>query len=144
MRDLFYKLSEATIYYRFMGHQKRVSRQQIQDFVYIDHRNDVTIVGTLPEAYGEEIIAVGSYYLDQKTNLAEVAFVVSRPMAEQRHRHLPAETPDAHRAPQRHPRLHRGSARAKTSRCRPSSTNRTRKINSKFTGNVLSYEMDFE
>jgi GNAT superfamily N-acetyltransferase len=54
-----------------------VSRQQIQDFVYIDHRNDVTIVGTLPEAHGEEIIAVGSYYLDPKTNLAEVAFVVS-------------------------------------------------------------------
>jgi acyl-CoA hydrolase/RimJ/RimL family protein N-acetyltransferase len=77
MRDLFYKLSEATIYYRFMSHQKRVSRHQIQEFVYIDHRNDVTIVGTLPEAYGEEIIAVGSYYLDQKTNLAEVAFVVS-------------------------------------------------------------------
>ena len=77
MRDLFYKLSEATIYYRFMSHQTRVSRHQIQDFVYIDHRNDVTIVGTLPESYGEEIIAVGSYYLDQKTNLAEVAFVVS-------------------------------------------------------------------
>lgn len=76
MRDLFYKLSEATIYYRFMSRQKRVSRQQIQDFVYIDHRNDVTIVGTVPEAYGEEIIAVGSYYLDPKTNLAEVAFVV--------------------------------------------------------------------
>lgn len=76
MRDLFYKLSEATIYYRFMSHQKRVSRHQIQDFVYIDHRNDVTIVGTLPEAHGEEIVAVGSYYLDQKTNLAEVAFVV--------------------------------------------------------------------
>ncbi len=26
---------------------------------------------------GEDIIAVGSYYLDPKTNLAEVAFVVS-------------------------------------------------------------------
>lgn len=77
MRELFYKLSEATIYYRFMSHQKRISRHQIQDFVYIDHRNDVTIVGTLPEAHGEEIIAVGSYYLDPKTNLAEVAFVVS-------------------------------------------------------------------
>jgi len=59
-----------------MSHQKRVSRHQIQDFVYIDHRNDVTIVGTLPEAHGEQIVAVGSYYLDQKTNLAEVAFVV--------------------------------------------------------------------
>jgi acyl-CoA hydrolase/RimJ/RimL family protein N-acetyltransferase len=77
MRDLFHKLSAATIYYRFMGYQKFVSRRQIQDFVYIDHRNDVTIVGTLPEAYGEEIIAVGSYYLDPKTNLAEVAFTVS-------------------------------------------------------------------
>ena len=77
MRDLFYKLSEATIYYRFMSHQKRVSRHQIQEFVYIDHRNDVTIVGTLPEAHGEEIMAVGSYYLDQKSNRAEVAFVVS-------------------------------------------------------------------
>jgi acyl-CoA hydrolase/GNAT superfamily N-acetyltransferase len=76
MRDLFHKLSKATIYYRFMSHQKWVSRQQIQDFVYIDHRNDVTIVATLAEAHGEDIIAVGSYYLDQKTNLAEVAFVV--------------------------------------------------------------------
>jgi GNAT superfamily N-acetyltransferase len=77
MRDLFYKLSEATLYYRFMGYQKIVPRKQIQDFVYIDHRNDVTIVGTLPEAHGEDILAIGSYYLDPKTNLAEVAFVVS-------------------------------------------------------------------
>ena len=76
MRDLFYKLSEATIYYRFMSRQRIISRRQIQDFVYIDHRNDVTIVGTIPEAHGEDIIAIGSYYLDPKTNLAEVAFVV--------------------------------------------------------------------
>ncbi|MCD6339152.1 MAG: GNAT family N-acetyltransferase, partial [Verrucomicrobia bacterium] len=76
MRDLFYKLSQQTIYYRFMSFTKIVPRKQIQDFVYIDHRNDVTIVGTLPAAHGEEIIAVGSYYLDPKTNLAEVAFVV--------------------------------------------------------------------
>lgn len=76
MRDLFHRLSEATIFYRFMSHQKFVPRRQIQDFVYIDHRNDVAIVGTLPEAHGEAIIAIGSYYLDPKTNLAEVAFVV--------------------------------------------------------------------
>jgi GNAT superfamily N-acetyltransferase/acyl CoA:acetate/3-ketoacid CoA transferase beta subunit len=77
MRDLFYKLSEATMYYRFMSHRKIVPRKQIQDFVYIDHRKDVTIVGTLPEAHGEDILAIGSYYLDPTTNLAEVAFVVS-------------------------------------------------------------------
>jgi acyl-CoA hydrolase/GNAT superfamily N-acetyltransferase len=77
MRDLFYKLSQQTIYYRFMSFTKIIPRKQIQDFVYIDHRNDVTIVGTLREAYGEDVVAVGSYYLDPKSNLAEVAFVVS-------------------------------------------------------------------
>ena len=143
MRDLFYKLSEATIYYRFMSHQKRVSRHQIQDFVYIDHRNDVTIVGTLPEAYGEEIIVVGSYYLDQKTNLAEVAFVVSDKW--QNHgigtfllKHLmriarrngirgfTAEVLTDNKSMQ---------AVVNKSNC---------KVSSRLSGNVYSYEMDFE
>jgi len=77
MRDLFYELSEQSKFYRFMGHLKRVSRSQIEDFVYIDHRSEVTIVGVLKEAHGEDIIAVGSYYLDPKTNKAEVAFTVT-------------------------------------------------------------------
>jgi len=36
----------------------------------------VAIVGTVPEASGDEIIAVGRYWLDPKTNRAEVAFTV--------------------------------------------------------------------
>jgi acyl-CoA hydrolase/RimJ/RimL family protein N-acetyltransferase len=77
MRDLFYKLSDASRYYRFMGHLKRVPRSQIEDFVYIDHRTEVCVVGVLPSASGDEIIAVGNYYLDPKTNKAEVAFTVA-------------------------------------------------------------------
>jgi acyl-CoA hydrolase/GNAT superfamily N-acetyltransferase len=76
MRDLVYTLSRETIYYRFMSSQVAFSHRQIQDFVYVDHRKDVAIVGTIPEAHGEDIIAVGRYYLDEKTNRAEVAFVV--------------------------------------------------------------------
>jgi acyl-CoA hydrolase/GNAT superfamily N-acetyltransferase len=76
MRDLVYTLSRETIYYRFMSSQVNFSHRQIQDFVYVDHRKDVAIVGTIPEAHGEDIIAVGRYYLDEKTNRAEVAFVV--------------------------------------------------------------------
>ncbi len=75
-RDLFYSLSQETVYYRYMSHMKRIPRKQLQNFVYVDHRNEVAIAGTVPEAYGEEIIAIGRYYLDQKTNRAEVAFVV--------------------------------------------------------------------
>ena len=76
MRDLLYDLSKETIYYRFMSHQQRFTHRQIQDFVYIDHRRDAAIVGTIPEAHGEEIIAVGRYYLNEKTNKAEVAFII--------------------------------------------------------------------
>jgi GNAT superfamily N-acetyltransferase len=44
--------------------------------VYVDYRDEMAIVGTIPEAYGDQIIAVGRYYLDPGTNRAEVAFIV--------------------------------------------------------------------
>lgn len=75
MRDMVYNLSQETIYYRFMSNQ-RFTQRHIQDFVYIDHRRDVCVVGTVPEAHGDLIIAVGRYYLNESTNMAEVAFMV--------------------------------------------------------------------
>jgi acyl-CoA hydrolase/GNAT superfamily N-acetyltransferase len=76
MKDLFYALTQETLYYRFMSRIKSVPKKQIQDFTYIDHRTEVALVGTLPEVHGDEIIAIGRYYLDRKTNRAEVAFIV--------------------------------------------------------------------
>ena len=76
MKDLLYDLSRETIYYRFMSKQSRFTHRQIQDFVYIDHRKDVAIVGTLPEAHGDDIICVGRYFLDEETNMAEAAFMI--------------------------------------------------------------------
>lgn len=76
MKDLFYALSQSTIYYRFMSHLRRFPIKELQKYVYVNHRSDVAIVGTLPAASGEQIIAIGRYYLDKKTNRAEVAFVV--------------------------------------------------------------------
>lgn len=143
MRDLFYKLSEATIYYRFMSHQKRVSRHQIQDFVYIDHRNDVTIVGTLPEASGEEILAIGSYYLDPKTNMAEVAFTVSDKW--QNHGIGTFLLKHLMRIARRNGI--RGFTAEVLTENKPMQAviNKSNcKIQSKFAGNVHSYEMDFK
>lgn len=76
MRDLFYALSQETIYYRYMSRMKHVSQKDLNDSVFINHRRDVAVVATIPEAYGDNIIAIGRYYLDDKTNMAEVAFVV--------------------------------------------------------------------
>lgn len=76
MRGLLYDLSQETVYYRFMSRQKRFTHSQIHDFVYIDHRKDVAIVGLVPEASGDEIVAVGRYFLNENNNKAEVAFVI--------------------------------------------------------------------
>ena len=76
MKDLLYALSRDTLYYRFMSRMKWVPRKQIHDFVFVDYRNEVSIVGTVPEAHGEQIVALGGYYLDPEANRAEVAFIV--------------------------------------------------------------------
>jgi acyl-CoA hydrolase/RimJ/RimL family protein N-acetyltransferase len=76
MRDLFYRLSKGTVYYRFGWNMKQIPMQQIQNFVFIDHRKEIGIVGTIPRGAEEEIISFSGYYLDEKTNRAEVALVV--------------------------------------------------------------------
>ena len=76
IKDLFYALSKETIYYRYMQPLTTLSRKTFQNFVFIDHRREVALVATVPEAHGEDIIAVGRYYLDEESNRAEVAFVV--------------------------------------------------------------------
>ncbi|HDP33523.1 MAG TPA: GNAT family N-acetyltransferase [Candidatus Hydrogenedentes bacterium] len=85
VRELFHALSQESIYTRFMARMKWVPRKQVQQFVYIDHRNEVSIVATMLEADGETIVAIGGYYLDMSTNRAEVAFVV---LDEYQHRHI--------------------------------------------------------
>ncbi len=76
LKDLFYALSQQTIYYRFMSQMKRLPKKQIRDLVYINHRTDVALIAVMPEMHGDEIVAVGRYYLDERTNMAEVAFIV--------------------------------------------------------------------
>jgi acyl-CoA hydrolase/GNAT superfamily N-acetyltransferase len=77
IQDLFHKLSRQTVYYRFLSNKNSFQKKEIQDFVFINHRTDIAIVVTIPEASGEEIIAIGRYYLDEKTNFAEIAFIVN-------------------------------------------------------------------
>jgi GNAT superfamily N-acetyltransferase len=77
LKDLFYDLSQESVYSRFMQHLTHMPQKQIHDFVYIDHRHEVSIVATLPGAGGEEILAVAGYYLDPRRNRAEVAFLVA-------------------------------------------------------------------
>ncbi len=93
MRDLFYQLSQQSIYLRFMTQMKRITQQQLQNWVFLDHRKEVGIVATVPESHGDDLIGMGAYYLDPRTNRAEIAFMVrddwqSRGLGQQLFRHL--------------------------------------------------------
>ncbi|MBI2567493.1 MAG: GNAT family N-acetyltransferase [Candidatus Schekmanbacteria bacterium] len=76
MRDMFYALSPQTITYRFFAPLRTFPHRSIDRFLYVDHRGDVAIVGVVPAAHGDEIIAIGRYCLEPGTNHAEVAFLV--------------------------------------------------------------------
>jgi len=76
LRELLHSLSPKSFYYRFMSNMSKIPQKQIQDFVYIDYRSDMAIVGTLPESHGEQIIAVSRYYLNPRTNRAELGMIV--------------------------------------------------------------------
>ncbi len=76
VKNLVYALSQESLYYRFMTHTKQFDAKQILDFIYVDHRKNVAIVITIPEAHGEDIIGIGRYFLDERSNRAEVAFMV--------------------------------------------------------------------
>lgn len=76
IHSLFHSLSRQTMYYRFMADIVRLPHRTIQNLVYIDYRDEMAIVGTIPDSSGEEIVAVGRYYLIPDTNFAEVAFIV--------------------------------------------------------------------
>ncbi len=79
MKDLFYRLSEQTIYHRFFRSLKSMPHRDLVHFVHIDYTNEMGIVGIVrdedkPER--EEIICIGRYYLNRSSNVAEVSYLV--------------------------------------------------------------------
>lgn len=76
LRDLFYSHSEQTVYMRYLTPVKKLSLKQIQQFVTIDYDQHMAIAAFLAGPDSEEMIGVGRYIVDPKTNMAEVAFTV--------------------------------------------------------------------
>ncbi len=76
LQDLFYSLSEETIYHRFFAPRPSLPHDEAQALVNIDYREHMAIVGTVVVDGVESIIAVGRYYLDRTTNTAEVSLLV--------------------------------------------------------------------
>jgi acyl-CoA hydrolase/GNAT superfamily N-acetyltransferase len=76
LRRLFYALSPDDIYYRFMGAMRTLPHRKAQPLVVMDYEEKFALVGYVGEEPNDEFVAVGRWFLDRATNLAEVAFTV--------------------------------------------------------------------
>ncbi|MBN1443740.1 MAG: GNAT family N-acetyltransferase [Planctomycetes bacterium] len=76
LKDLFYSLSQESIYYRFFQPLKELTFSKRQPFVSIDYTRELALVGVVEDPGGDQIVAVGRYARDPKSRAAEVAFLV--------------------------------------------------------------------
>jgi GNAT superfamily N-acetyltransferase len=76
IQDLFYSLSQDSIYHRFFASIGGMPHARAQRFTTIDYDKEMAIVGVIEKKEQQEIIAVGRYVLEPKTMLAEIALLV--------------------------------------------------------------------
>jgi acyl-CoA hydrolase len=76
LAEMLYSLSRKSVRTRYMTHTMAFPHKDVQKLTNIDYRQDISIVGTVPRVSGDKIVAIAQYFLDPKTQAAEVAFIV--------------------------------------------------------------------
>ena len=76
MKEFFYSFSDKSFYQRFFTHQVAMPHSKLQHLVNPDYDEEMAITGVIHKEGRNYIIAVGRYYLDQSTHMAEIAFIV--------------------------------------------------------------------
>ncbi len=76
LSKMLYSLSPASVRTRYMAQTVAFPHRDIQRLTNIDYTQDISIVGTVPGVSGDQVVAIAQYYLDPKTQAAEVAFLV--------------------------------------------------------------------
>jgi acyl-CoA hydrolase len=76
MRRLFYRFSEEAVYYRYFSSLKAMPHTQMQNYVNLDWRSVMSIVGVAGKPGEGTIVAEARYLLDADGQWAEIAFIV--------------------------------------------------------------------
>jgi RimJ/RimL family protein N-acetyltransferase len=76
LKDLFYALSDNSMYRRFISRRKDMPHERLQEIVIIDYGKEVSIVATIKNEEKEIIVGLGQYAIDPNTHTAEIAFTV--------------------------------------------------------------------
>jgi len=76
MRRLFYRFSDEAVYYRYFGHIRTMPHEKIQEYVNVDWRHVLSIVGLVEKDNRHQIIAEARYIVETQRPFAETVFVV--------------------------------------------------------------------
>lgn len=77
LMELFYSVSENSLYRRFMRVTKRVAHEERQYYLDVDYQDNMAIVlETCDPRREPEIVAVAQYFLEPASGFADVAFLV--------------------------------------------------------------------
>lgn len=76
MRRLFYRFSEKAVYYRYFTHVKVMPHSVMQEYVNVDYRKSMSIVGLVGDPGHGRIIAEARYVKNPERNFADLAFFV--------------------------------------------------------------------
>jgi len=75
LKDLFYSLSDESLYRRFISVRKDMPHERLQRFVVIDYTKEMAILAVIGQREKQEIIGLGQY-IDESTDTAELALAV--------------------------------------------------------------------
>jgi len=78
LQEHYYGLDKIDVVSRFFHEKTSFVSKQIERTFIIDYSRDLTIVAVEGEPGFERVLAVGEYYLNPETNLAEIAFSVQK------------------------------------------------------------------
>ena len=78
IQEHFYCLEKDDVVSRFFHEKHSFFKDELADMLHIDYVNDMTILAVVGEVGFGKVIGIGEYLLVPSTNMAEVAFSVSR------------------------------------------------------------------
>jgi len=77
IQEHFYNLKKSDVVLRFFHEKQSFARDELEDIAQIDYIKNLTIVAVVGEFGFGRVVGIGEYLLDEKRNMAEVAFSVS-------------------------------------------------------------------
>jgi RimJ/RimL family protein N-acetyltransferase len=78
IQEHFYNLEENDIIARFFYEKTNFLKEEIESVSRIDYVKDLTIVALVGEFGFGRVVGVGEYLIDPNTNVAEIAFSISK------------------------------------------------------------------